>query len=111
MVLYAAIQATQDERLRETAILRAFGAGRARLVGGLLVEFALLGLLAGLLAAFAASAAGWVLAREVFRLSYTVNPLLWLIGPVVGALGIGLFGFLGTRRVLNSPPLASLRAL
>ena len=111
MVLYAAIQATQDERLRETAILRALGASRARLMGGLLAEFALLGLLAGLLAAFAASAAGWVLAREVFHLSYTVNPMLWLIGPAVGALGIGLFGFLGTRRVLNSPPLASLRAL
>ena len=111
MVLYAAIQATQDERLRETAILRALGAGRARLVGGLLAEFTLLGLLAGLLAAFAASAAGWVLAREVFRLSYTVNPLLWLIGPLAGAVGIGLFGFLGTRRVLNVPPLTTLREL
>ena len=111
MVLYAAIQATQDERLRETAILRAFGAGRARLVGSLLAEFTLLGLLAGLLAAFAASVAGWVLAREVFRLSYTFNPMLWLIGPAMGAFGIGLFGFLGTRRVLNVPPLNTLRAL
>lgn len=111
MVLYAAIQATQDERLGETAILRALGASRARLVSGLLAEFALLGLLAGLLAAFAASAAGLVLAREVFHLNYTINPMLWVIGPAVGAIGIGLFGFLGTRRVLNSPPLASLRAL
>jgi putative ABC transport system permease protein len=111
MVLYATIQATQDVRLHETAILRALGASRARLIAGLLAEFALLGLLAGLLAAFAASAAGLVLAREVFHLSYTVNPLLWLIGPLVGALSIGLFGFLGTRRVLNVPPLATLREL
>lgn len=111
MVLYAAIQSTQDERLHETAILRAFGASRARLVAGLLTEFVLLGLLAGLLAAFAASAAGLVLAREVFHLNYTINPLLWLIGPAAGAAGIGLFGFLGTRRVLNVPPLATLRVL
>lgn len=111
MVLYAAIQATQDERLHETAILRTLGASRARLVAGLLAEFALLGLLAGLLAAFAASAAGLVLARQVFQLSYTVNPMLWLIGPLAGALGIGLFGFLGTRRVLNVPPLTTLREL
>ena len=111
LVLHAAIQSTQDERLRETAILRAFGASRARLIGGLLAEFTLLGLLAGLLAALAASVAGWVLAREVFRLSYTFNPLLWLIGPAAGALGVGLFGFLGTRRVLNVPPLNTLRAL
>lgn len=111
MVLYAAIQATQDVRLHETAILRALGASRARLIAGLLAEFALLGLLAGLLAAFAASAAGLALAREVFHLSYTINPWLWFIGPVVGALSIGLFGFLGTRRVLNVPPLATLREL
>jgi putative ABC transport system permease protein len=111
MVLYAAIQATQDERLHETAILRTLGASRARLLAGLLAEFALLGLLAGLLAAFAASAAGLVLARQVFQLSYTVNPMLWLIGPLAGALGIGLFGFLGTRRVLNVPPLTTLREL
>ena len=111
MVLYAAIQATQDERLRETAILRALGASRAQLMSGLLAEFVLLGLVAGVLAAFAASAAGWVLANEVFRLRYTINPILWLVGPLAGAVGIGLFGFLGTRRVLNSPPLASLRAL
>jgi len=111
MVLYAAIQATQDERLHETAILRTLGASRARLMGGLLAEFGLLGLLAGLLAAFAASAAGLMLARQVFHLDYTVNPLLWLIGPVVGAAGIGLFGFLGTRRVLNVPPLATLHEL
>ena len=111
MVLYAAIQATQDVRLHETAILRALGASRARLIAGLLAEFTLLGLLAGLLAALAASAAGLVLARNVFHLSYTVNPLLWLIGPLVGALSIGLFGFLGTRRVLNVPPLATLREL
>jgi putative ABC transport system permease protein len=110
-VLYSAIQSTQDERLYESALLRTLGASRAHVLKGLLAEFGALGLLAGLLAAFAASLAGLVLARQVFHLDYLVNPWLWGAGLAGGALGVGLFGILGARFVLNRPPLQSLREL
>jgi len=110
-VLYSAIQSTQDERLYESALLRTLGASRAHVMKGLLAEFGALGLLAGLLAAFAASLAGLVLARQVFELHYLVNPWLWVAGLLGGALGVGLFGMLGARFVLNRPPLQSLREL
>jgi putative ABC transport system permease protein len=110
-VLYSAIQATQDERLYESALLRTLGASRRHVLKGLAAEFGALGLLAGTLAAFAASAAGLVLARQVFELDYLVNPWLWVAGPGGGALGVGLFGVLGARFVLNRPPLQSLREL
>ena len=54
VVLYAAIQATQDERRFESAVVRTLGARRAVVRESLLAEFATLGLLAGLLAATAA---------------------------------------------------------
>jgi len=108
-VLYSAIQSTQDERLYESALLRTLGASRRHVLKGLLAEFGALGLLAGILAAFAASAAGLVLARQVFELDYLVNPWLWVVGLAGGAVGVGLFGILGARFVLNRPPLASLR--
>lgn len=110
-VLYSAIQATQDERLYESALLRTLGASRAHVLKGLAAEFGALGLLSGTLAAFAASLAGLVLARQVFQLDYLVNPWLWVAGLVGGALGVGLFGILGARFVLNRPPLVTLREL
>jgi len=110
-VLYSAIQSTQDERLYDSALLRTLGASRRHVLKGLLAEFGALGLLAGLLASFAASLAGLVLARQVFELNYLVNPWVWVAGLAGGTAGVGLFGILGARFVLNRPPLATLRAL
>jgi len=108
-VLFAAIHATLDARRHEAALLRTLGARRRRLLAGLAVEFTGLGLLAGLLAACAASAVGWVLAREVFDLPYQVGLWPWLLGPVGGAVLVGLAGLAGTWRVVEQPPLTVLR--
>ncbi|ALG67183.1 ABC transporter permease [Beggiatoa leptomitoformis] len=109
MVLYAALSATYEERLYESAILRTLGATRRQILMGLLSEFSILGGLAGLLAASVASLIGWILAVQIFELPYSFNPILWLIGIIGGALGVGLAGLLGTRTVLHKPPLMTLR--
>lgn len=109
VVLYAAIQATQDERLFETAMLRTLGAGRNIIVKSLLAEFATLGLLAGLLAAVAASLLAYGLAEYVFGFPYQPDPLLWLVGGGAGLAGVGAAGMLGVYSVLRQPPLRSLR--
>ncbi|HXZ86257.1 MAG TPA: FtsX-like permease family protein, partial [Myxococcota bacterium] len=110
-VLYSAIQSTQDERLYESALLRTLGASRAHVLKGLVAEFGALGVLSGTLAALAASVVGLTLARRVFDLPYTLDPWLWLAGLIGGGFGVGLFGVLGARFVLNRPPLQSLREL
>ena len=109
MVLYAAIHATLDERMREAAILRTLGATRIQVLMGLIVEFVFLGLLAGLVAALAANGVGSVLADKVFNLDYGFSPTLWLFGLLVGGVVIGLAGVFGTRQVLRQPPLQILR--
>lgn len=109
VVLYAAIQSTLDERLRENAILRALGAQRRRLWGSLAAEFVTLGSVAGLLAAGLSSVLGLVLARQVLELDYVGNPWVWVLGLLAGGLGVGLAGTLGTRQVIKSPPLTVLR--
>ena len=109
-VLFAAIQSTQDERRYETAIMRTLGAGRSRVLASLVAEFATLGLLAGLVAAWASTAIGFVLASQIFDLQYTLNPWIWIIGAGAGAIGVAAAGLLGTRSVLNLPPMQSLRA-
>jgi len=72
-------------------------------------EFAILGLIAGFLAAFFATLIAWALSREVFELPFSINPSLWLFGVVGGALGISIAGYLATRRVLHTPPIVALR--
>ncbi len=111
LVLYAAIQASHEERLQEAAILRTLGAGRGHIITGLLTEFLTLGLLAGFLAASMASLLGFALSVWVFELPYTFNIELWILGLLGGALGVGVAGLLGTRQVLSQPPAEVLRRL
>ena len=108
-VLIAAVQAGAQDRLTEMAILRALGAGRRRLEWGLLLEFLILGSMAGLLAAFFSVVAGHILAREVFDLPFQPGIAVWLVGIGGGAVSIGLFGLLAIRSVLRNPPLTRLQ--
>ena len=108
-VLLAAIQATRDERRFESALLHTLGASRSKILQGIAVEFTVLGGLAGALAAFGATAVGYVLAEKVFRLDYTVNPTLWFVGLLMGCVIVGVTGILATRKAVNEPPIVVLR--
>lgn len=108
-VLLAAIQATRDERRYESAMLRTLGARRTTVLQGVAAEFATLGLLAGTLAALGATGAGYFLATELFNLKFTLNPWVWVIGLVSGAVLVGVSGTLATRSVVNHPPVTTLR--
>jgi putative ABC transport system permease protein len=109
VVLLAAVQSTRDERRYESAILRTLGASRGMVLQGVAAEFSALGFLSGTLAAFGAAGAGWVLARRLFSLQYTLDPWLWVVGLVCGTVLVGLSGTLATRRVVNTPPIQTLR--
>ncbi len=108
-VLLAAIQSTRDERRYESAMLRTLGARRRVVLAGVASEFTALGMLAGVLAAIGATLAGWLLAREVFELSYAIDPWVWVIGLAAGALIVGGAGTLAARSVINHPPMSALR--
>lgn len=108
-VLYAAIQANQDERRFESAVLRTLGAQKSMLLRGLLAEFATLGALSGLLAGLAASGLAWLLAESIFRFHYQPEISVVLTGIAAGILIVVIAGLLGTRSVLTQPPVRSLR--
>lgn len=110
VVLYAALQATRDERLQDTALLSTLGASRRQLVAGLTAEFLLLGALAGLVAAFAASVLGYLLAERLLHLPYIFNAWVWLSGLLAGGIGVTLAGVMGMLPATRHPPLAVLRA-
>jgi putative ABC transport system permease protein len=109
VVLLAAVQSTRDERRYESAMLRTLGASRGTVLQGVAAEFSALGFLSGTLAAFGATGVGWVLARRLFSLHYTLDPWVWVVGLVCGTVLVGVSGTLATRRVVNTPPIHTLR--
>ncbi len=74
LVLYTGIQVSAEGRQREAAVLRTLGASRGQLLGAAAVEFAALGLVAGLLASLGAALTGMWLAHQVFDLVYSFAP-------------------------------------
>jgi putative ABC transport system permease protein len=109
LVLYAALMGSQDERTRESGLLRALGATRRQLSQAQWIEFSLVGGLAGLLAASGAAALGWALATYQFKFAWTFSPGVWLAGLAVGVACAIAGGWLGLRDVLKQPPLQTLR--
>ncbi|RFC35653.1 MAG: putative ABC transport system permease protein [Candidatus Nitrotoga sp. SPKER] len=110
-VLYAALLATQDERIQQAAILRTLGADSRYLRRLHLTEFAVLGALSGLFAAAGGSLLGWVLAIKVLEIPYHPSALIWLVGVDGGIVTVTLSGWLATRRVVQMSPLQVLQSV
>ncbi len=111
LVLIASIQASRDGRLAEHALVRALG-GRRRLIrGSLALEFAVLGLFAGLLGVFGAEVTVALLQLQVFDLPPNLHPELWLLAPALGAALVLVVGMVGARGLVSSPPILVLRGL
>ncbi len=106
-VLFAAVQASRDERGYEIAILRVLGAGRSMIFASVLSEFSLMGALAGFMAATGASIGGAWLAHAL-ELNYRFNALLWVFGIVASTLLLGIAGAVSTRSMVRVAPRAVL---
>ncbi|MFD1218457.1 MULTISPECIES: ABC transporter permease [Microbulbifer] len=111
LVLIAGVRASIAERLQEAAVIRTLGGRRQLLIRSLMIEFGLLGIAAGLLAAFGTEATLAVLSQRVFELPFNFHPGLWILGPLVGALLVGTAGTLACRSAVSQPPLKVLREL
>lgn len=110
-VLYAALAASRDERLHEGALLRTFGASRRQLRIGHFTEFALLGFLAGVLAAIGTELIAYFTYARAFDLEYTLKWPVWIIAPLAGAIVVGSAGYVGTRKIVRQSPMVVLREL
>jgi len=104
LVLFAAVYATLDNRIYESALMRTLGARRSWLR-----MTHLLGVFAGVLAAVIAQIILYVLYGWVMHMPFRSSLWIWLLLPVVGAFFIGLAGFWGVRFVVNKSPMLVLR--
>jgi putative ABC transport system permease protein len=109
LVLYSALLATEDERRREAAVMRVYGASRAQVAGSQRAEFLAMGAVAGLLATLGAAGIGQLIARRVFELNLPPSGALWIAGPLAGIALLSLNAWLSSRDVLRSSPALILR--
>ncbi len=111
VVLYAAIASTQDDRIFDAAIMRTLGASRRQMMVVQLAEFLAIGLLSGLIASVGAIALAMVLADRIMSITYVINWWIPVLGILGGGIGVAVAGLIGTRKAVELPPLATLRAI
>ena len=109
LVLLSCVNATLDERFHENAILRTLGAGKKLILNSLLIEFASIGMLAGLIATVGAEASLYYLQEEIFEQEFNYHYWVWVAGPLLGMLVIAGLGVNSTRQVVSISPLNVLR--
>lgn len=109
LVLLSCVNATLDERFQENAILRTLGAGQKLILSSLMIEFAFIGLIAGLIATIGAEASLYYLQEEIFEQEFSFHYWVWPLGPMLGMLIIGGLGVASTRGVVRISPLNVLR--
>ena len=109
LVLLACVNATLDERFHENAILRTLGAGKKLILSSLLIEFASIGALAGIIATIGAEASLYYLQEQVFEQEFELHYWVWIAGPLIGTLLIAGLGMNSTRQVVSTSPLSVLR--
>ena len=110
-VLYAALVATREERIREVTLLRVLGASRRQVLASLLTEFAAIGGLAAIIATLVASGLAYYVSANLLDIPYQFNPRLALFAFIGAAVIVPLAAWLGLRGFLNRPPRTLLHSI
>jgi putative ABC transport system permease protein len=109
LVLAGAVAAGQRRRIRDAVVLKTLGATRAQIRRAWLVEFGLLGLVAGIVAAAVGTAASWGVTRFVMRADWTFLPGT-LAGTIILCVVLTLaMGYAGTALALRAKAAPLLR--
>ena len=111
VVLYAALVATREARIRESALLRVLGASRSQTTQAFLIEFVCIGAVAALVAVVVASGLSFYLSRFILDIPYQFNGQLAFIAFSAALIFIPLAAWLAIKSYLNVPPKQLLNSI
>ncbi|MFC4237428.1 ABC transporter permease [Thalassospira xianhensis] len=109
LVLAGAVAAGRRKRIYDAVVLKTLGATRGNILYAYALEYGILGLATGVIAALFGSLAAWSVLVLIMEASWTFLPM-----TIFGPIAIGLFatlsaGFIGTWQALRSPAAPLLR--
>ena len=110
LILIGAVSMTKFRRVYEAAILKTLGASSRLVATMLLLEYGVLGAIAGTVGAAGAVVLSWAVARYGLDLPWEPAPLLTIGGIVVTATAVAAIGVIASLDVLRHKPLSTLRA-
>ena len=110
LILIGAVSMTKFRRVYEAAILKTLGASSRLIATMLLLEYGVLGAIAGTVGAAGAVVLSWAVARYGLDLPWEPAPLLTIGGIVVTAIAVAAIGVIASLDVLRHKPLSTLRA-
>lgn len=111
LVLAGAIAAGQRQRLYDSVILKILGATRFDILKTFMLEYALLGLVAGAVAMALGTLGAWAVVTFVMDMQWTFE--LWpLVATIMASLGLTVaFGMIGAWSALGIRPATALRKI
>ncbi len=110
LILIGAVAMTKFRRVYEAAIFKTLGATRRMIASVLLLEYGVLGALAGTIGSVGAIALTWGISRYALDIPWRALPLVSLSGIVLSAALVAIVGVAASWEVLQRKPLATLRA-
>lgn len=109
LVLIAAIQATQRERIFESALLKTLGTKRGLILRIMGAEFVAIGLIAGACSGCVAVFSAWLVATQILDITYSPDLSVILIGAAAGVTSVTLVGSFAILSALRQPAASVLR--
>jgi len=110
LILIGAVAMTKFQRLRDVALLKTLGASSRVIAALLVIEYGLLGIVAGAVGTIGASILSWVVSTRVLDIQWRLEPLTLAAAVLLTAAIVGIAGVLSSVDVLRRKPLAVLRA-
>lgn len=109
LILIGSVALTKSQRIYENAILKTLGANRRTLTTILFAEYALLGLMAGVIATSFAVSLSYVVSRYLMDIGWQFDAALIVGGVLITAALVTAVGVAASFDVLFKKPLATLR--
>lgn len=109
LLLFAILLAGMNLRLYQNNLMRIFGAARRQLLSIFIIEYLLLGGIAGGIGSLIAIVSAKQISKQYFTLYYPLNWWIVLCGILIGMLIMLIGGMLGAFKLFNTPPIETLR--